>query len=68
MISLLESAKLADGRNILNFSVDTVDAFFCFRLTVPNGKIWGTAIVFPQLEQQNLKTMQQRFKEDIYGN
>lgn len=25
MISLLESAKLADGRNILNFSVDTVD-------------------------------------------
>lgn len=27
MISLLESAKLADGRNILNFSVDAVDEF-----------------------------------------
>lgn len=27
MILLLESAKLADGRNILNFSVDAVDEF-----------------------------------------
>lgn len=27
MISLLESEKFADGRNILNFSVDSVDEF-----------------------------------------
>ena len=30
MISLLESEKFADGRNILNFSVDAVDEFVLF--------------------------------------
>lgn len=30
MISLLESEKFVDGRNILNFYVDTVDKFILF--------------------------------------
>lgn len=30
MISLLESEKFADGRNILNFSVDAVDKYALF--------------------------------------
>lgn len=33
MISLLESEKFVDGRNILNFYVDTVDKF----VLIPSG-------------------------------
>ena len=37
MISLLESEKFADGRNILNFSVDTGDELVLFP---SNGAKW----------------------------
>ena len=37
MISLLESQKFADGRNILNFSVDAVDKYALFP---SNGVKW----------------------------
>lgn len=37
MISLLESEKFADGRNILNFSVDAVDEHVLFP---SNGVEW----------------------------
>lgn len=37
MISLLESEKFADGRNILNFSVDSVDKLVLF---LSNGVKW----------------------------
>lgn len=56
MISLLESEKFADGRNILNFFVDAVDKYFLFPF---NGVKWenmGHSYSVPQLEQQNLKT------------
>ena len=55
MISLLEREKFADGRNILNFSVDTIDELISIPYSFAKWENMGHGYSVPTVGTKKLK-------------